>query len=183
LTEAAGPWNTGLHYDEDGEYFARVLLASKGIRFVPGTGIFYRVTAWNRISYVGNSDKKKTRLVTDATRADFPCKSTPFCSRPSGQLAECANARVHNDLHSLAFRTDDQSDWRDAGQAAFYFADIQLPEPKGGGTLWEAIGFRPRAPFHLINDASPWVLFKNQRTMLQSSVISRQGVGDRWGSG
>jgi glycosyltransferase involved in cell wall biosynthesis len=63
LTGAAGPWNTGLHYDEDGEYFARVLLASKGIRFVPGTGIFYRVTAWNRISYIGNSDKKKDSLL------------------------------------------------------------------------------------------------------------------------
>jgi hypothetical protein len=63
-----------------------------------------------------------------------------------------------------------------AAQAAFYFAGIQLPEPKGGGRLWEAIGFRPRAHFHLINDARPWVLFKNQPTMLQSSVISRQAL-------
>src|SRR5208337_3854916 len=35
LAEAAGPWDTRLHYDQDGEYFARVLLASEGTRFVP----------------------------------------------------------------------------------------------------------------------------------------------------
>ena len=63
LAEAAGPWDTRLHYDQDGEYFARVLLASEGIRFVMGTGIFYRVTGSNRISYIGNSDKKKDSLL------------------------------------------------------------------------------------------------------------------------
>jgi glycosyltransferase involved in cell wall biosynthesis len=63
LTEAAGPWDTSLHYDQDGEYFARVLLASEGTRFVPETGIFYRVTSTNRISYIGNSNKKKDSLL------------------------------------------------------------------------------------------------------------------------
>jgi glycosyltransferase involved in cell wall biosynthesis len=63
LAEAAGPWNTNLHYDQDGEYFARVLVASEGTRFVPETGIFYRVSPKNRISYIGNSDKKKDSLL------------------------------------------------------------------------------------------------------------------------
>ena len=63
LAEAAGPWDTRLHYDQDGEYFARVLLASDGTRFVPGTGIFYRITGSNRISYIGSSDKKKDSLL------------------------------------------------------------------------------------------------------------------------
>ena len=62
LAEAAGPWDTRLHYDQDGEYFARVLLASEGTRFVPGTGIFYRVTGSNRVSHIGTSDKKKDSL-------------------------------------------------------------------------------------------------------------------------
>jgi len=61
--EAAGPWDTDLHYDQDGEYFARVLLACERTRFVPETGIFYRVTSSNRISYIGNSDKKKDSLL------------------------------------------------------------------------------------------------------------------------
>ena len=63
LAEAAGPWDTRLHYDDDGEYFCRVLLASEGTRFVPGTGVFYRVTASNRVSSIGNSDKKKESLL------------------------------------------------------------------------------------------------------------------------
>jgi glycosyltransferase involved in cell wall biosynthesis len=63
LAEAAGPWDTGLHYDQDGEYFCRVLLASEGIRFVPETGIFYRCSGTHSISYIGNSDKKKDSLL------------------------------------------------------------------------------------------------------------------------
>lgn len=63
LAEVAGPWNTRLHYDQDGEYFARVLMASQGTRFVPGTGVFYRASGPSSISYIGNSDKKKDSLL------------------------------------------------------------------------------------------------------------------------
>src|ERR1700720_3647276 len=63
LTEAAGPWDTRLISDDDGEYFCRVLLASKGTRFVPEARVFYRVTSSNRWSYVGTSDKKKDALL------------------------------------------------------------------------------------------------------------------------
>ena len=63
LAEAAGPWDTRLNYDQDGEYFCRVLLASEGTRFVPGTGIYYRNTGTNSVSYIGTSDKKKDSLL------------------------------------------------------------------------------------------------------------------------
>jgi glycosyltransferase involved in cell wall biosynthesis len=63
LTAAAGPWDTRLHFDQDGEYFARVLLASEGTRFVPGTGIYYRMSPSNRMSYIGKSNKKKDSLL------------------------------------------------------------------------------------------------------------------------
>jgi glycosyltransferase involved in cell wall biosynthesis len=62
VAEAAGPWDESLHYDQDGEYFARALAASEGTRFVPGTGVLYRVTGRNRVSYIGNSDRKKDSL-------------------------------------------------------------------------------------------------------------------------
>src|SRR5208282_2205254 len=42
LTEAAGPWDTRLLGDDDGEYFCRVLLASCGVRFVPEARVYYR---------------------------------------------------------------------------------------------------------------------------------------------
>jgi glycosyltransferase involved in cell wall biosynthesis len=63
LAAAAGPWDTGLHYDQDGEYFARVVRASEGTRFVPGTGVFYRASGAGSISHIGNSDRKKESLL------------------------------------------------------------------------------------------------------------------------
>jgi glycosyltransferase involved in cell wall biosynthesis len=63
LSDAAGPWDTRLLSDDDGEYFCRVLLASEGTRHVSGTGVFYRSTATPRLSHIGNSDKKKDAVV------------------------------------------------------------------------------------------------------------------------
>jgi glycosyltransferase involved in cell wall biosynthesis len=58
LTEAAGPWDTRLLVDDDGEYFCRVVLASDGVRFVKDARTFYRDSGFSRLSYVGRSDKK-----------------------------------------------------------------------------------------------------------------------------
>ena len=63
LTEAAGPWDVRLLNDNDGEYFCRVILASNGIRFVPGAKVFYRITPPGRVSYIGRSDKKKEAML------------------------------------------------------------------------------------------------------------------------
>jgi glycosyltransferase involved in cell wall biosynthesis len=63
LADAAGPWKEDLHYDQDGEFFTRVLIASEGTRFVPETGIYYRATGSSSVSYIGNSDRKKESLL------------------------------------------------------------------------------------------------------------------------
>jgi glycosyltransferase involved in cell wall biosynthesis len=63
LAEAAGPWDTRLKYDQDGEYYCRVLSASEGTRFVPEARIFYRASGTGRISLIGNSDVKKDSLL------------------------------------------------------------------------------------------------------------------------
>ena len=63
LAEAAGPWDETLQYDQDGEYFARVLLACENTRFVPEGRIFYRISGSNRVSFIGRSDKKKDSLL------------------------------------------------------------------------------------------------------------------------
>ena len=59
LTEAAGPWDTRLLGDDDGEYFCRVLLASNGTRFVPDAKVFYRAPWVNTLSYIGDSHGKQ----------------------------------------------------------------------------------------------------------------------------
>jgi glycosyltransferase involved in cell wall biosynthesis len=58
LTEAAGPWDTRLSFDDDGEYFFRVINASSGIRFVPQSRAYYRITQSSRMSHIGRSEKK-----------------------------------------------------------------------------------------------------------------------------
>ena len=63
LTEAAGPWDTRLLSDDDGEYFCRVLLASEGTRFVPESKVYYRITQSSRLSFIGASDKKKDAML------------------------------------------------------------------------------------------------------------------------
>jgi glycosyltransferase involved in cell wall biosynthesis len=63
LAEAAGPWDTRLHVDDDGEYFCRVLLASAGTRFVPEAKVFYRMSSLGRLSHIGASDKKKDAML------------------------------------------------------------------------------------------------------------------------
>jgi len=59
LTEAAGPWNTSLLGDDDGEYFCRVLLQSDGVRFVPEARVYYRACGAGSLSYIGRSDRKR----------------------------------------------------------------------------------------------------------------------------
>jgi glycosyltransferase involved in cell wall biosynthesis len=58
LAEAAGPWDTRLLGDDDGEYFCRVLLASDAVRFVPESRAYYRRSGINCLSYIGLSDNK-----------------------------------------------------------------------------------------------------------------------------
>jgi glycosyltransferase involved in cell wall biosynthesis len=58
LIEAAGPWDTRLLGDDDGEYFSRVINASNGIRFVPQSRVYYRITPSSRLSHIGRSNKK-----------------------------------------------------------------------------------------------------------------------------
>lgn len=63
LAEAAGPWDTRLLSDDDGEYFCRVLLASERTCFEPDAKVFYRITPSGRLSRIGGSDRKKDALL------------------------------------------------------------------------------------------------------------------------
>jgi glycosyltransferase involved in cell wall biosynthesis len=58
LCEAAGPWDTRMLGDDDGEYFCRVLLASKGVHFVSQARSLYRKTSTESLSKIGRSEKR-----------------------------------------------------------------------------------------------------------------------------
>ena len=50
LLERAGPWNESLSLNDDGEYFARVMLAAAALRFVPEARAYYRAPAAANLS-------------------------------------------------------------------------------------------------------------------------------------
>jgi len=58
LAVAAGPWDTRLLGDDDGEFFCRVLLASSGTRFVRESKVYYRQAGAGSLSYIGYSNRK-----------------------------------------------------------------------------------------------------------------------------
>jgi glycosyltransferase involved in cell wall biosynthesis len=61
LTERAGPWDTRLSLDDDGEYFCRVILASDAIRFVSDVKVFYRASGFGSLS---SRDESETKFVS-----------------------------------------------------------------------------------------------------------------------
>ncbi len=58
LTEAAGPWDTSMLGDDDGEYFCRVLVLCDSVRFVPEARVFYRRSGFNTLGAIGLSHEK-----------------------------------------------------------------------------------------------------------------------------
>jgi glycosyltransferase involved in cell wall biosynthesis len=67
MIDATGPWDTRLVVDDDGEYFARALRLSGGVKFVTENGVFYRRRASGRVSIIGRSEPKMAAQLT-ATR-------------------------------------------------------------------------------------------------------------------
>jgi len=93
LTEAAGPWDTRLLTDDDGEYFCRVLLASDGVRFVQDAKVYYRAFQFNSLSHIERFPKrieaqwlsmqlhmKYLRLLEDSPRVHRVCVEYMRCS-------------------------------------------------------------------------------------------------------
>jgi glycosyltransferase involved in cell wall biosynthesis len=50
VAQAAGHWNESLSLDDDGEYFTRVLLCSRGVKFAQDAKVFYRRHSGPRLS-------------------------------------------------------------------------------------------------------------------------------------
>lgn len=62
LTRRAGPWDERLSLDDDGEYFARVIAASRAVHFVPEARVFYRRATTGSLSR-GVSERAAQSLV------------------------------------------------------------------------------------------------------------------------
>jgi glycosyltransferase involved in cell wall biosynthesis len=56
LVEEAGPWNTKMLSDDDGEFFCRVIRCADSIKFFSGAASYYRRSSG--LSYIGRSEEK-----------------------------------------------------------------------------------------------------------------------------
>ena len=66
LSELAGPWDEMLSFDDDGEFFCRVVAVSNGVKFVPEAKCFYRVGNIDSLSWRRN-DKALDSLFLSTT--------------------------------------------------------------------------------------------------------------------
>lgn len=64
VVEEAGSWNEDLLLNQDGEYFARVLLAAERIEFCPETAVYYRSGLSENVS--GRASKEALRSLYEA---------------------------------------------------------------------------------------------------------------------
>jgi glycosyltransferase involved in cell wall biosynthesis len=88
LAEAAGPWNEALRYDQDGEYFTRVIAGSDGVRFVPEGRVYYRTGSTGRLSFIGGSEEKRNSLL-------ISMKAHVRCIRSLEDSARVRSACIH----------------------------------------------------------------------------------------
>ena len=58
VSDVAGPWDTRLLGDDDGEYFCRILTAAEEVLFVEGAKVYYRMPGGSNLSTIGSSDQK-----------------------------------------------------------------------------------------------------------------------------
>ncbi|GAA4084412.1 glycosyltransferase family 2 protein [Mucilaginibacter panaciglaebae] len=95
IIDKAGPWNEELTIDDDGEYFCRIILGSKGILKTPGISYYRKYQDPDKIvAYKQNKEKLfKSALKAVLLKRDY------LRSRTNNQYAQRA---IHRQLMQLA---------------------------------------------------------------------------------
>lgn len=94
VAEQAGPWNTKMRaQDNDGEYFARVVLASRGIRRSAYGSYYYRKLP-QRLNYSAKLDKQLFR----GRLHSLDCEAQSLLARTSAPRAKRALANRYMDM-------------------------------------------------------------------------------------
>ena len=88
LIESAGLWNENLLINQDGEFFSRVLLRSKGIKFCKEAKVYYRSGNLNSITSKNKFGKAKAiSLLMSYNLYESNCKNYIDSSRVKKSLA------------------------------------------------------------------------------------------------
>lgn len=137
LLEKAGPWDEFLSVNDDGEYFARVMLRSSGIRYCPEAIVYYRSEGAQTLSRRRSpaalrSVFRATELITGHLLA---------ADRSQRSLAAAAYAWKWTAFELLP---EDPALSREAESRCHELGGSNLPYPAGPrlGTLAGLIGWR-----------------------------------------
>jgi len=159
LTEAAGPWDTRLLSDDDGEYFCRVLLASDGVRFIPEAKSYYRRTTYfSSVSYIAGSNKKLEALFISMMRQ----MNSLLSMEDSERTRSACIQYIRNWLHEFyPYR-------RDLGVRL-----IQIASELGGRHVKPRLQWR----YHWIVKLFGWSLARRAQTL---GARARLSAASRW---
>ena len=116
VAEAAGPWDPAIAQDQDGEYFARVALASVGVRWEPEGRAYYRKFPHDDSVSRGRSERHlrgRLRAINSKARHVLP-----RATEDSRHQAFAALARQYRDVAFHAYPTYPnvvrEAEWRAA---------------------------------------------------------------------
>ena len=86
IASQAGDWNENLSLNDDGDYFCRVILASKGVKFCPGAKSYYRANIPNSLSsrntrrYVESAFKSFELMTNNLLRLENSVRTRYACA-------------------------------------------------------------------------------------------------------
>jgi len=149
LAMKTGPWDERLSLDDDGEFFTRVLLASKQVRFCAGARVFYRVGNTSSLSW--RSSPKAIRshhlAATLSTERLLAAEDSPRTRRAAAQKLMQFVYMTYPDRKDLVEAVEDRI--RTLGMA-------DTVRPSGGkvfGAVSRVIGWKAakslRQPYYL----------------------------------
>jgi glycosyltransferase involved in cell wall biosynthesis len=144
LVDRAGSWNTSLLSDDDGEFFCRVLMQSRLVRFVGGAKVLYRMPSAGSLSYVGMSDSRLEALFESMRLHVGYMRSmddSPRARKACGDYLQRWLASLHPHRPDLVRRTKDLA--QDFG--------VSLDDPR---LLWKYRWIEPLFGWHTAKLAS-----------------------------
>lgn len=97
LIDLAGNWNENITTDDDGEFFARIILNASGIVYTPDVFVFYRKNQFSSLSNINSEKKLKSSL------AAAKIKTHLLLQRNSSKAAKLASYKLLLDIAVRSF--------------------------------------------------------------------------------
>jgi hypothetical protein len=148
LALRVGPWDERLSVDDDGEYFARVILASRSVRFCPGARVFYRVGNTGSLSWGASPRAIRSGYLAAMLSTDHLLRA-----ERSPRTARAAAERLMFFVYTTYPKAPDLV--RDA-EERIRALGVEMPRPRGGPlfrTVSSVIGWKAakslRQPYYL----------------------------------